>query len=461
VEPSVDVFYKITTSLNAALTVNTDFSATEVDNRQVNLTRFSLFFPERRDFFLQDSDIFEFGRLEQDGRPFFSRTIGISANGQEVPIDYGGRLSGRLGRFDLGALAIRQDAFETVDATTAIVARVAANVLEQSSVGMIYTNGDPQSNLDNSVLGADFRFVNSRVRNGRGAQGEAWIQKTDTEGVRGDDSAFGLALRFPSSTGLNGGLGYTEIADNFNPAMGFVRRTGVRDYEGYVGHTLRPSGGRIRTINTFLNAHRIDYLDTGEVQSSSVGADLINIELNSQDQFSLGYNRSKEGLREPFPIFPEHTIDPGVYEFDTVNLSVRTGNQRKLGIGLFLNDGEFYDGDRFSVGGFFGWRPNRHFRTNVNYQYNDIVFDEVHSITRVVRVNLDVVFSATLAWTNLVQYDNVSDTIGLNSRLHWIPQAGREAYLVLNHNLADFNGDGSYTSAFNEATIKYSYTFRF
>ena len=128
----VDVFYKITPQLNASLTINTDFSATEVDDRQVNLTRFSLFFPERRDFFLQDADIFQFGRLQQDGRPFFSRQLGIGATGQAVPIDVGGKVSGRIGRFDVGTLAVRQEAYVNpfapggvVDATTAFVGRVA------------------------------------------------------------------------------------------------------------------------------------------------------------------------------------------------------------------------------------------------------------------------------------------------------------------------------------------------
>ena len=107
------MFYKITPQLNASLTVNTDFSATEVDDRQVNLSRFSLFFPERRDFFLQDVDIFLFGRLQQDGRPFFSRRLGINSAGQPVPLDVGGKVSGRIGRFDIGTLAVRKRRIET------------------------------------------------------------------------------------------------------------------------------------------------------------------------------------------------------------------------------------------------------------------------------------------------------------------------------------------------------------
>ena len=166
----VDVFYKITPQLNASLTVNTDFSATEVDDRQVNLTRFSLFFPERRDFFLQDVDIFLFGRLQQDGRPFFSRKLGINSAGQPVPLDVGAKVSGRVGRFDIGTLAVQQEAYrdpsnpaEVIDATTAFVGRVAANVLAESSVGMIVTSGDPTANRDNTVAGVDFRYLNSQL----------------------------------------------------------------------------------------------------------------------------------------------------------------------------------------------------------------------------------------------------------------------------------------------------------
>src|SRR5262249_1826812 len=127
VDPSLDVFYRITPSLNASLTINTDFSATEIDDRQVNLTRFSLFFPEKRDFFLNDSDLFEFGRIGkssnvaasqaslQSGRPFFSRRLGLSATGQPVDLEYGGKVSGRVGRYSVGTLAVHQDEFGGVD----------------------------------------------------------------------------------------------------------------------------------------------------------------------------------------------------------------------------------------------------------------------------------------------------------------------------------------------------------
>ncbi|MGD8808008.1 MAG: sugar-binding protein [Gammaproteobacteria bacterium] len=460
-QPSLDVFYKITPQLNASLTVNTDFSATEVDDRQVNLTRFSLFFPERRDFFLQDVDIFQFGRLQQDGRPFFSRTLGISSTGEEVPLDAGGKLSGRVGRFEIGALAVRQDAFETIDPTTALVARVAANVLGESSVGMIYTSGDPQSNDDNSLFGVDFRYFKSGLPGGRSLEGEAWLQQSDSEGAPGDDMAAGFAVRAPSSAGFDGGLGMSRFERNFNPALGFVRRRGVDQQNFNVGYTWRPSDGAIRTISTGVEFDRVEFLDNGDVQSESTRLRLLNVDLDSQDGFNINYNRDREGLRFPFEIYPGIVIDPGLYTFDSATLGYRAGNQRAVSGGMFLTQGDFYDGERNSYNLFFNLRPSRHFRSNFRYQYNEITLPDGRFETRVVQLTLEGVFSSSLSWTNLIQYDNISETIGINSRLHWIPRAGREGYLVLNHNLQDYDRDNSFHSSFSETTIKYSYTFRF
>jgi hypothetical protein len=493
-QPSLDVFYKVTPQLNASLTVNTDFSATEVDDRQVNLSRFSLFFPERRDFFLQDVDIFLFGRLQQDGRPFFSRRIGINSAGMPVPLDVGGKVSGRIGRFDVGTLAVQQEAYrdpsnpaEVVAASTALVGRVSANVLGESAVGMIVTSGDPTSNNDNTVAGVDFRYLKSRFVGDRSLEGDAWFQQSDTPGLVGDDSAFGLALGMPSNVGWRGEVEYTRIGEDFYPALGFVRRTGIYDAGLESGYTWRPLGGAIRTISTGLNMSRIvtlqDVFANGEkldVQSQNVNLQLINVDLNSQDGFGLNVSNSKEGLDTPFMISRGVTIPEGMYSFDTLNLSIRTGDQRALGGGFFVNEGEFYDGERFNVTTFLGWRPSPHFRTNLNYQYNDISFPgkgddllpsgelrcttpDCAFITRVVRLSLETIFSARWSWVNLLQYDNVSRTVGINSRLHWIPQAGREAFLVLNHNLRDdlLTPSTDFHTATSEVTLKYSYTFRF
>ena len=249
IDPSLDVIYKITPSLTGALTLNTDFSATEVDDRQINLTRFSLFFPEKRDFFLQDVDIFSFGGLDRNGIPFFSRSIGLDNKNQPVELEVGAKLTGRLGRWNIGVLGVAQDEYEGVEASNLFVGRVSANVLEESSVGLIVTDGDPRSSLDNSLVGFDFRYRNTRLPSGRTLQSEFWYQQSDTEGIDTDDEAFGVRVSSPNEVGLKGRFSYSRIEENFNPALGFVNRSNVEQIEVQAAFVRRLEGHRfLRTI---------------------------------------------------------------------------------------------------------------------------------------------------------------------------------------------------------------------
>jgi hypothetical protein len=215
VEPSLDAFWKITPSLTAALTLNPDFSGTTADTRQINLTRFDLFFPEQRAFFLQDSDIFEFGRLEEEsGIPFFSRRIGLDDEGDTLTLDAGLKLTGRAGPLNVGVLGVRQDAAVGPGSVDLFVGRIAANVLEESSVGVIVTSGNPDPSVDNSLAGVDFRYLNTRLGGDRSIEATAWYQQTDTEGLSGDDSAYGFGFAVPNSEGWNGELVHKVIEEN-------------------------------------------------------------------------------------------------------------------------------------------------------------------------------------------------------------------------------------------------------
>jgi hypothetical protein len=471
-EPSVDVFYKISPSLNGSLTVNTDFSATEVDDRQVNLTRFGLFFPEKRDFFLRDSDIFRFGRLGlitggggstpgafprdtlENGQPFFSRRIGLSSTGQQVDLNYGGKLSGRMGRWDLGALAIRQDQFESVAPSNLFVGRVAANVLPESSVGIIVTNGDPRSNLDNSVVGADFRYFNTRLPGGRTLEGEAWLQQSTTEGLEGDNGAWGLRLRSPNTRGLRGGIGVKELQANFNPALGFVNRKGIQDQTAELGYTWRLRQRYIRSIYSGLDAQRIDLID-GSPQSEVLTWRLLEMDSSRRDRYRARYYQSKEVLPDPAGV----VIPAGEYSFDESEFEVRAGQQRTFAGNIVYRTGQFYDGHRDSLSGSLVWRKSEHFRSSMDVEVNDVELPHGDFTTRVVQLRTDIIFSATLSWVTLIQYDNVSQSAGINSRLHWIPEAGREAFIVLNHNFIDLND--RFQSQEADLTLKYNFTLRF
>ncbi len=475
IEPSFDMFYKFSPALTGSLTVNTDFSATEVDDRQVNLTRFSLFFPEKRDFFLQDADIFEFGRirqpdfesgstfsfsLQQNGRPFFSRQIGLSQSGQPVDLNYGAKLTGRSGRWNLGTLAIRQDAFEDIEATDIFVARASANVLSESSLGLIATYGDPGSNLDNSLVGVDFLYRNSRLSGGRTVEGEVWYQQSDTEGRPDDDEAFGIGIHAPNRTGLSGGIAVKEIQANFNPALGFVSVRGIRDYTVDIGHTTRPREGYLAAIFSGVDAQRVESL-AGGLDTQAITWRALELENRPGDTLNFRYTANKEVLGRPFEISTGVFIPPGSYSFDEAGFELVFADQRRIAGSFGYADGDFYDGTRETMTGRFVWRPSRHFGATVEYEYNDVELPHGDFTTRLFRMRVDWVFSSTLSWVNLIQYDNESEVLGINSRLHWIPQAGREAFIVLNHNLQDLDRDNKFSSALSDLAVKFSYTFRF
>jgi hypothetical protein len=495
-EPSVDVFYKLTPSLNAALTINTDFSATEVDDRQVNLTRFNLFFPEKRDFFLQDADIFEFGRIggggfnrggggggggnpavpgaaSQNARPFFSRRIGLSATGQPVDIDYGAKLSGRAGRWNLGALAIRQAEYENVDATDILVGRVTANVLGESTVGMIMTDGDPSANLDSSLMGADFRYRNSRLPGGKLIESQAWFQQSDNEGVQGDDRAFGYGFSFPNQTGWRAQFNSRQVERNFDPAVGFIDRTGIRDYALDFGYRERFQNSWLRSMFVGFDGYRSEYLDTGGVQSESLGL-RFTLQNNTQDNLFSRLVQNREVLLTNFTIYTPSNYDPadpsspqpvvipaGDYTFVDWRIGTDTGDQRRFAMRGSISGGEFYDGNRLQTNVETTWRPSAHFRFGLDYQVNDIDLPYGNFVVRQSSLRAEIIFSSTLSWVNLIQYDNVSENMGINSRLHWIPVAGREGFIVLNHNVADRDKNGSFHSTSADVALKFSYTWRF
>jgi hypothetical protein len=493
-EPSLDVFYKITPSLNGALTINTDFSATEVDDRQVNLTRFSLFFPEKRDFFLQDTDIFEFGRIgtggfqrggggggggggsggnpaipaaaAQNARPFFSRTIGLSSTGEPVDIEYGGKLSGRAGRWNLGALAIRQSEYENVEAADIFVGRVTANVLGESAAGIIVTDGDPQSNLDSSLAGADFRYRNSRLPGGRLLEGQAWVQQTDTEGKQGEDKAFGWGVSMPNTDRWRGTFSSRHVEENFDPAVGFIERTGIRDYALDFGYRKRYMDRWLRQAYVGVDGYRVERLDTGDVESESVGLRLT-VQNNTQDNIFSRLVSNREVLREDFVIYTSSdgtqqvTIPAGAYSYTDYRIGTETGEYRTFSVRASISGGEFYDGDRISTNTEVQWRPSEHFRLGIGYQIDDIELPDGAFTVRLSSLRAQVVFSSRLSWVNLIQYDNVSELMGFNSRLHWIPQAGREGFIVLNHNMSDADKNDSFHSTSADLSLKFSYTWRF
>ncbi len=463
IDPSVNVFYKITPNLTGALTINTDFSATEVDNRQVNLSRFSLFFPEKRDFFLQDVDIFGFGGLNQNGIPFYSRRIGLSRTGTPVDIDAGVKLTGRVGDWNVGSLLVQQGEQGTLDAQDVFVGRVSKNVFAESNIGMIYTQGDPTNGTDNSVAGMDFRYQNTRFSATHTLSGNAWYQQSDTAGRSGDDKAFGVGANFETQqNGFGGFAGYEYFGEDFNPALGFANNTGVQSFNGALnGRYFFEDNKWFRNAFTFMRYGYTEVLETGELQSEDWFWRVINLNTHQGGQGGAGLFRNREGLDAPFMIQPGIVIPAGEYTFSGINGEVRTTNQRAVSARFNFSSGGFYNGDRnqYNVG--MDWRPDEHLNLAINYNIQDVSLPGGDFMTRLVSLNANYAFNSKWSWINLVQYDNGSDVVGMNSRLRWNPKAGEDLYLVLNYN---FGADGTFVGmnpSNAEIVLKYTKTFRY
>lgn len=487
VEPQLDLYYKVTPQLNAAVTINTDFSATEVDDRVVNLTRFNLFFPERRDFFTRDSDIFQFGRIGngtlfgqegneaipssalQNGRPFFSRNIGLSPTGAPLDIDIGAKLSGRVGDWDVGTLVVRQDEDDAtgVGAQSVMVGRAAMNVLGESQVGVIATQGDTKTELDNNLVGTDFRYRNSRLPGGKVIESELWYQQTDTENLSGDDAAYGFGIAAPNTNGWRGAYNYKRIQNNFNPALGFVNQRGIEDHALDFGRrTFLTPGSYMRSWYAGFDGYRNLSTNTGDLISEIV--DLrVNANNNTNDVVSAAIVRQREVLTLPFVIYRASdgsrnvTIPVGDYSFTSVETGITLGGQRDWSGRLSFSKGDYYDGENFEYSGSVTWQPARGYNFQISYTENAIELPYGDFTVRQMSLNSLINFTPFVTWSNRIQYDNVSEGVGFNSRLHWIPEAGREAYLVLNWGMADLDKDNEFSSTYADLTLKYNYTFRF
>jgi hypothetical protein len=474
-EPAVDIFYKLTPALTAALTLNTDFSGTGVDERQINLTRFGLFFPERRAFFLQDTDIFEFGRIggrnfndrstisqveKESGRPFFSRRIGLSGTGETIDINAGGKLTGRVGQWDIGVLGIQQDEFQSLQSSDLFVARLSRNVLEESSIGIIMTEGDPDSNFDNSLMGFDFRYLNTRLAGGGVVEGGFWYQQSSTDGFNDNDSAFGVSLRMPNAAGFRGGISYKELQENFYPALGFVNRVNVRDLTVEAGYNWYPQANGFRQVFSGVDYQRIETIQ-GELQSQVATLRALEIDNNYGDHIEFHYLLQDEFLESPFEISDGINIPVGSYSFDQYCINGRTGEYRQLSTEASYCAGDFYDGSLSAPSVSLVWRPNAHFRISAGYSPTEIELPAGSFTTRLVSLRADIAFTNTWYWENFAQYDNVTYGLGLNSILRWAPRAGREMVLVVNREFVDYTRDRTFTSVTGDVTFKFSYTLRF
>ena len=428
-----DVKYGLTRGLTADITYNTDFAQVESDEQQVNLTRFSLFFPEKRDFFLENQGLFLFGGVGTNGGDtptlFYSRRIGLD-RGQVIPLDLGGRVTGRAGAYSIGLMNIQTgDHSSGVPSTNFGLLRVKRDILRRSSVGMIATR---RSHLSSGASGTGETYgVDAAFGFFQNLTMQTYWARTVTPGLSGNDDSYRAQMNY---AGDRYGVFAQRLAvgQNFNPEMGYLRRKDFTKNNVQLRFTPRPKRIPIVrkfhyqvTFNEFIN-------DDGILESNDLEGE-FRTEFASSDDIKFTYNRSFERLFEPFEISRGITVPTGDFDNTTLRTEITIGPQRKASGVFFLEGGDFYGGDRFLYGYTTGRvKINAHLALEPGFSINRVDLPVGSFTARLMTTRLTYTITPQMFVSSLVQYNSSQNAVSTNARLRWEYRPGSELFVVYN-----------------------------
>lgn len=462
----LDVKYSITPSLTLDATYNTDFAQVEADEQQINLDRFSLFFPEKRPFFLENAGQFAVGAPEEI-ELFFSRRIGIGVGGGAVPIELGARLTGKVGGFNVGLIGMRAEAVNDVAPRNDFtVARLSRELPNRSSLGVMYVGRDGDGSLDGGLASDDNNrtySLDGRWGIGKGGQIRGFLARTQTPGIDGDDHAFRIGGGHDSenwSTSVN----LTEVGAGFNPEVGFLARSDYRKADGFALRRIRPKNlWGLHELRPHVSYRGFwgsdDFQETGFLHVDN------HFEWPSGFELHTGVNFTREGLRERFEIAEGVFVNSGTYDHEEAQIVLITNEAAPLSFNLRLIAGGFFGGDRLAVTPTVRFRIGETFTTELRWSHNDISIPTTDAAfpggdfkTNLARLRLSYSFTPKIFLQALVQYNDRSDVISANLRFGWLQEAGTGLFLVYNE-LDGFGMDNQFGSPDRALIIKYSRIF--
>ncbi len=455
-----DAFYKLSPSTKLSLSYNTDFAETEVDSRRVNLSRFPLFFPEKRKFFLEDSGVFGFGPGGSGGTdplPFFSRRIGLDSNGNEVPLLLNGKVTAATDSYKLGILDSQTENSGDTQARNLFVGRYTKNILEQSSVGVIYTRGNPNGSTEDFTVGADLNLQTTSFMEDHTLRFKSYVIATESEESAGENLAYSAKLEYPNDE-IASSIGFTEVQSNFDPALGFVRQQGIQRYDANYSYFPRMYSD-IRRLRFSVTPYVIYNTEERATEVEQLTLLPLGIDWESGETLRFNVYPNRTRLFEEFEIQDGIVIPTGQHETTRYQTNFKTSDKRDFSTDLRYTGGGFYDGDRNDYGVGFEWRHSSKGSIEVDYSHNDIRLPAGDFQVNVVALRADTNFTPRISWSNNVQWDDSSDNLGLNSRLRVILEPGRDLFFVFNQGWSTF--DDSITPTETDARFKVSYTFRF
>ena len=426
----LDVKYSLTPSLTLDGTVNTDFAQVEVDEEQINLTRFDLFFPEKRPFFLENSGFFEFGS-PREVEIFFSRRIGIDQYQHQVPIDGGVRLSGKSGPYQMGMLNMQTRKVDgVVPADNYSVARFSRELPNRSSIGVIGVNRSSTSAIENNrpynrTFGADANFGLGRFAN--------WFNFasfTQTPGLKGGNHAYASHLEYDDSK-HEFRLGYLEVGEHFNPEVGFVPRVGYRKTNYFYRYHYYPNSSLIRSWEPHASRRAWYSLENNDIES-----DFQHYHVDSKWQngarLGVSWNRNFERLDEPLEVVPGVTIPVGRYAYDEIIANYRTDPSAPVFLSGTAAAGGFYDGKIRSLNLNGGYRHSHNLSWTASYLRNMVRLPVGDFNVDLVGLRFNWSFTPKSFLQTFSQYNTVSQTLGHNIRLGLLSSASTGLFVVYN-----------------------------
>ena len=456
----LDVKYGVTQNVTADFTYNTDFAQVEVDERQINLTRFNLFFPEKREFFLEGPGLFEFGRRGgSTPHLFFSRRIGLN-QGRAVPIIAGGRLTGRVGRLSIGALNIQTDEepVSQAETTNFMVVRLRQDVLRRSSVGLMYTGRSASvevPGVSNHAYGVDaaFAFYENVSLNG-------YLARTQTSGLAGRDTSYQARFDYGADRyGLR--AEHLFVGDAFNPEVGFVRRDDMR--RTFVSGRFSPRLVSNPTVRRFVWEASLEYIENTAGQLETRQRSLrFSTEFQNSDRINVDADRRFEFLVRPFEVSDGVTIPVGGYDFNSVRASYTMGQQRRISGRFSFEHGGFFDGDQTEIGfeqGRIEITPQFSIEPSLSINWIDLPHGTF--TTRLYRTRTTYTFTPRMFVSSLLQYNSSSDTLSTNLRLRWEYTPGSELFVVYTEDRGTERLAPRFANLLTRAfVIKFNYLFR-
>ena len=432
-----DLYKNFTPNLVGVLTYNTDFAETEVDERQINLTRFPLYYPEKRSFFLEGSEIFSFesgGGYNPSFVPFFSRRIGLYQE-EQVPIDWGAKVYGKIGKTNIAVLDVKTRASNDAPAGNFAAGRIYQNIFSESKVGIIFTSGIPGSKERNTLLGIDFKYATSRFLKTKNFAFSGWWVNNWNTLSDGKHYGYGLKIDYPNDL-FDFEFFYNYFGDSLEPGLGFLPRGNIQTFQGMFKVGPRPKKGLwgklIRKISWEMYP-RFWWNLNGSLESYRVSvAPFTTIDTESGDRLEFFFIFHRENLPESFQVADSVVIPTDDYTYNRYQFNVKSASHRKVVLNLEYETGGFYSGtlSQLQLGVDVNYKGNIKLGLEGNFIRGNLPegkFDK-----NLYQAKADFYLNPDLGLMTYLQYDSESENIGVNIRFKWRISPGNTVFLVYN-----------------------------